>query len=98
MSRQVIGMVGALAALFFAAGPSRAADAKAGKALHDAKCVRCHGTEVYTSAGRKLKTLDALGAQVARCADAADAGWSRAQVADVAEYLNGAFYKFKPAK
>ncbi|MBI5018088.1 MAG: cytochrome c [Deltaproteobacteria bacterium] len=95
MVRQVGWVLGAALCSLVAAGPSAGADPTAGKALHDASCLKCHGTEVYTSAQRKSGSLDALTAQVARCTKAAEVTWTEAQVADVAAYLNEAFYHFK---
>lgn len=88
------GWLTAAAVGLCAAGSWAAGDAKVGKELHDAKCLKCHGTDVYTTPQRKIGSLDALKAQVAQCGKAAEAGWTEAQVADVVEYLNGSFYKF----
>jgi mono/diheme cytochrome c family protein len=70
-------------------------DAKAGKELHDARCLKCHGTDLYGASQRKITSLEALQKQVARCAKAAEADWTEAQAADVVEYLNGAFFHLK---
>lgn len=95
MVRQAGWVLGAAFCSLVAAGPSTGADAKAGKELHDANCLKCHAADVYTSAERKIGSLDALTSQVARCTKAAGVTWTEAQVGDVAAYLNGAFYHFK---
>lgn len=72
-----------------------AADSAMGKKLLTAKCMGCHGTEVYTRADRKVGSLQALEKQVAVCSGAAGTGWTEAEKADVVQYLNRNFYKFK---
>lgn len=74
------------------ASPTLAADPAKGKVLVAQKCTGCHISEVY---GRKLKSLEALQTQVEACSGAASTGWSPEQKADVVDYLNMEFYKFK---
>lgn len=74
------------------ASQTLAADAELGKALVEQKCTSCHKNEVY---GREIKSLAALQTQVDRCAVAAKTDWSPTQKADVVNYLNKEFYKFK---
>lgn len=95
MGKGMIWALGAALCSLAAAAPSSGADAQAGKALHEASCLKCHGTEVYKSAQRKIGSPEALRAQVARCAKAAEVAWTEAQVADVAAYLDEAFYRFE---
>jgi mono/diheme cytochrome c family protein len=66
-----------------------------GKALLDARCVSCHGTEVYTRADRKIHNLQALSAQVRRCTHATGMKWSGDETDAVIDYLNRNFYKFE---
>lgn len=75
--------------------PLAAADAAKGKQLHEANCVRCHDSGVYTRADRRIQSLEALHAQVARCELTLDLQWFDEDRANVAEYLNDAFYKFQ---
>jgi len=66
-----------------------------GKALHDAHCLRCHDTTIYTRKDRKIHTPAELEAQVARCAAGpADVQWSQRQIDAVASYLRQDFYHF----
>lgn len=89
-----------LAAL--AADPWGDADAKAGHAKHEEKCVACHvrlyggdGSKMYTREGRMLSTkLDVL-QRTAACNAQVQAGWFPDEEAEVAAYLNQTFYKFK---
>lgn len=82
----------AISVLFSA--PGLGADADAGKALHDAHCTACHGSEVYTRANRKVTSRDGLLAQVGRCDAAVGTKWFQDDIEDVVEYLNGAYYHF----
>lgn len=70
-------------------------DAAKGKTLHDASCVACHDTSVYTRSDRHIKSLDALVDQVNGCAHRTGLKISPAQANDLVKYLNEAFYKFK---
>ena len=63
--------------------------------LHEDKCVSCHESEVYTREDRRVKTLDALSAQVNFCMKgAAKANWTVSETNAVIEYLNTRYYKF----
>ena len=77
------------------ADPFAAGDVAAGKALHDAKCSACHGSNVYTRADRKIKSAKSLALRVAACNANSNAGMSAQEELDVAAYLNQQFYKFK---
>ncbi len=78
------------------------ADAKAGHAKHEEKCVACHvkmyggdGSKIYTRDGRMLSTkLDIL-QRTAACNSQVQAGWFPEEEAEVAAYLNQQYYKFK---
>lgn len=84
------------------AGPFPNGDAKAGKKLHDAKCVACHqrlvggdGSDIYTRIDRKIQTPKALQQRVATCNAQVNAGWFPEDEEHAAAYLNRQFYKFK---
>jgi len=57
-------------------------------------CIDCHGTELYTSQTRKIKSLNALRADVKRWGDYYAPALSEQDVDDVTAYLNRDFYKF----
>lgn len=57
-------------------------------------CLDCHGTEIYTSPTRKIKSLDALRRDVVRWGDYYAPALSEQDVDDVTAYLNRDFYKF----
>jgi hypothetical protein len=57
-------------------------------------CLNCHGTELYTSQNRKIKSLDALRKDVVRWGDYYAPALSEQDVDDITAYLNRDFYKF----
>ncbi|KAF0165941.1 MAG: hypothetical protein FD157_1117 [Rhodocyclaceae bacterium] len=57
-------------------------------------CLDCHGTELYTSPKRKIKSLAALRKDVVRWGDYYAPALSAQDVDDVTAYLNRDFYKF----
>lgn len=70
-------------------------DAAHGKKLHDAQCVGCHNTAMYTAKDRKIKTVEGLMAQVAACNNNLKQNLSSQQMDDLVSYLNETFYKFE---
>lgn len=57
-------------------------------------CLSCHGTDLYVSSKRKIKTLPALRKEVDRWGDYYNPALSEQDVDDVTAYLNTNFYKF----
>jgi hypothetical protein len=66
-----------------------------GKLLMNKHCVTCHKSEVYTAKTRKVVTLEALKATVAKCSDASKTNWTDKEKETVVHYLNRTYYKFK---
>lgn len=64
-----------------------------GEKVH-AVCLDCHGTGLYGSPERKIKTLKALRKEVARWGDYYSPALSEQDNEDVVVYLNTHFYKF----
>jgi len=83
----------AIMSLFLAA-PGQAADLAKGKALVDQNCVRCHGSEIYTRADRKVTSLPGLHKQVRRCEQMLGLTWFDEDIDNTAGYLNQQYYKF----
>ena len=79
----------------FMAPPAGAADIEAGKQLVATHCYKCHGTEVYTRADRRVTTLPQLHSQVRRCELSLGLTWFDQDIENVADYLNKEFYRFK---
>lgn len=76
--------------------PIHAAPAHPGKILHDEKCLRCHGTEVYTRKDRMAHSLYALDKQIRNCMKGpANANWNDKETAQVIDYLNQSFYHYE---
>ena len=88
----VSSFIGSL--LMLSAFSASATDVDHGKALHEGKCSGCHGTRMYTRPNRKIHNLQELQARVEFCNNAAKAGFSPQDQADVIQYLNRDFYKF----
>ncbi len=84
------------------AAPFAKGDPKAGKALHDKSCTRCHismfggdGSEMYTRDDRKTRSAAQLAGRISACNANAGAGWFPEDEAHVAAYLNLQYYHFK---
>jgi hypothetical protein len=71
------------------------ADSANGKKLHEEECVRCHGSEVYTSKDREVQSFAALEHRVGVCISVVGVTWFDEEKRDVVNYLNENFYKFK---
>ena len=69
-----------------------------GKQLHDANCMGCHETSVYTRSDRRITHLDGLKTHVQRCATNLDKPWFDDELAAVAAYLNQTYYMFETPK
>ena len=70
-------------------------DAHPGKALHDANCISCHDTGVYTRKDRKIGDFPKLLAQVKRCDANLGSRLFDEEIEQVADYLNKAHYKYE---
>ncbi len=71
------------------------ADVERGKELHDANCVKCHDSSVYTREDRFVTSRDSLKTQVQRCNVNLGTQWFDEDVNAVTDYLNTNYYKFK---
>ena len=92
----------AIACTTVQAAPFAKGDPKAGKALHDKSCTRCHidmfggdGSKIYTRADRKAQTAQQLAARISGCNANTNAGSFPEEEAHVGAYLNQQYYKFK---
>ena len=71
------------------------ADVAHGKKLHDASCVKCHDSGVYTREDRFVTSRDALRTQVQRCNVNLGTQWFDEDVDAVTDFLNATYYKFQ---
>ena len=69
-------------------------DSTDGKRLHDANCMGCHDTAVYTRKDRLIGSLDALKEQLASCSHMAKKEFSAIETQNILKYLNDQFYQF----
>jgi hypothetical protein len=74
-----------------AALPGDSAD---GKRLHDANCMGCHDTGIYTRKDRVVQSLDALRQQLEGCTHMAKREFSAIETRNIIKYLNDQFYQF----
>jgi cytochrome c2 len=70
-------------------------DSAAGKRLLEANCMECHQTDIYTREDRRIKSLDALKAQLVSCTHMAEKDFSASEMQDLIKYLNDQFYHFQ---
>ena len=81
-----------LAVSVHAALPGDGAD---GKRLHDANCMGCHDTAVYTHKDHIVRSLDGLTQQLEGCSHMAKKEFSSAETQNNIKYLNDRFYRFQ---
>lgn len=81
----------------------QAANFQRGEQLHNNQCTACHaarfgnnGAEIYTRPNHRVQSFEGLQRQVNRCKNNLEITWFDEDVADVVEYLNQQYYKFKP--
>ena len=77
-------------------GPAAAAEAPDAHALYEQNCLKCHGSEVYTRADRKIDSYPALASQVRQCETNLELRWFDEDIDAVTAYLNDKFYKLAP--
>ena len=68
-------------------------DSADGKRLHDANCLGCHDTGIYTRKDRHVQSLDALKKQLASCSHMAKKEFSAIETQNILTYLNDQFYQ-----
>ena len=70
-------------------------DSADGKRLHDANCMGCHDTGIYTRKDQLVQSLDALKKQLASCSHMAKKEFSASETQSIIKYLNDQFYQFR---
>lgn len=71
-------------------------DSAAGKRLHDANCMGCHDTGIYTRKDHFIQSLEALKTQLSDCSHSVNKQFSATETQNIVKYLNDQFYKFQP--
>ena len=69
-------------------------DSADGKRLHDANCMGCHDTSIYTRMDHLIRSLDALKEQLGDCSHMAKKEFSAIEAQNIIKYLNDQFYHF----
>lgn len=90
-----LALLAVLAALASGCSSSSASrgDPARGEKIHEV-CLDCHGTGLYASPERKVKSLPSLRKEVAKWGDYYDPALSASDNEDVVAFLNTRFYKF----
>jgi len=70
-------------------------DSADGKRLHDANCMGCHDTSIYTHKDHLIRSLDALKEQLGDCSHMAKKEFSAIEAQNIIKYLNDQFYQFR---
>jgi hypothetical protein len=70
-------------------------DSADGKRLHDANCMGCHDTGIYTRKDRLVQSLDALKKRLGDCSHMAKKEFSVTETQNIIKYLNDQFYQFR---
>jgi len=70
-------------------------DSADGKRLHDANCMGCHDTSIYTRKDHLIRSLDALKEQLGDCSHMAKKEFSAIEAQNIIKYLNDEFYQFR---
>lgn len=65
-----------------------------GQTIHDANCISCHDSGVYTRADRKMTDLTMLAGQVRRCDANLGTKLFDEDLDKVTAFLNETYYKF----
>ena len=66
-----------------------------GKRLHDANCMGCHDTAIYTRKDRSVRSADALKQQLGECGHLVKKEFSPVETQNILKYLNDEFYHFR---
>ena len=69
-------------------------DGADGKRLHDANCMGCHDTGIYTRKDHLVRSLDALKERLGGCSHMAKKEFSATETQNIIKYLNDQFYQF----
>lgn len=82
----------AFVALVFITIDAHSQDLQRGKMLHDAHCVSCHDSRIYTRQNRVAKDEARLRAEVDRWRKAVSLEWSAEDINAVTAFLGSRYY------
>ena len=87
-------LISSLLSIAFAAQAALPGNSAEGKMVHDANCVKCHDSSVYTRKNRQIDSLASLNAQLSTCSHGAQVTLTDDERRNVIKYLSEQFYKF----
>ncbi len=70
-------------------------DSADGKRLHDANCMGCNDTGIYTRKDHLVRSLDVLKERLSDCSHMAKKEFSVIETQNIIKYLNDEFYQFR---
>jgi mono/diheme cytochrome c family protein len=85
-----------IAWVFAAAQVAAQPNEQRGELLYAKHCIACHTTQIHWRDKKLVTDWASLTAEIRRFEGIAQLGWSDADVADVARYLNTLYYHFPP--
>ena len=74
--------------------PQPRRDATRGQLLYSTHCIACHGAQMHWRDKRLAVDRPSLLGQVRRWAQMSGLAWGENEIADVAQYLNEAYYHY----
>jgi hypothetical protein len=93
--KSILGVLLAILLMSSAYAAELPGDSADGKRLHDANCMGCHDTGIYTRKDRLVQSLDALEKRLGDCSHMANKEFSAIETQDIIKYLNDQFYQFR---
>ena len=75
-----------------------AIEASRGELLYTTHCIACHSTQIHWREKSVVTDWNTLSAEVRKWQETIGLGWNADDVAAVATYLNGLFYRLPSAK
>ena len=70
-------------------------DRAEGTRLHDANCLGCHDTSIYTRKNRLIQSLEGLKKRLGDCSHMANKEFSASETQNIIKYVNDQFYQFR---
>ncbi|MEO7401770.1 MAG: cytochrome C [Polaromonas sp.] len=69
-------------------------DAARGELLYSTHCIACHGEKMHWRDKKRVTDWKSLQTEIDRWQGVSGLGWRQEDIADVARYLNTAYYRY----